>query len=120
MARPTPGRRRRPISTSSRAAALAANLPDEVRETVLKLLVPLRRGLGLEHEQRCRLRLRLWHGLLAALHHRSMDQLGVAQYITRVGLLLGGIDVLDETKSRGWKTLTPGRGCAASWKTAWC
>lgn len=82
---------------------LDATLPAELKDTVLKLLLPLRHvawggnmngafitayGYGTALTQPC-----LFH---------SMDQLGIAQYITRVGLLLGDdVDVLDEAK-KSW------------------
>ncbi|WP_079437402.1 aromatic/alkene monooxygenase hydroxylase subunit beta [Zoogloea sp. LCSB751] len=79
---------------------LADTLPAELTDTVLKLLLPLRHaawggnmnaafitayGYGTALTQPC-----IFH---------SMDMLGIAQYITRVGLLLGDdVDVLDTAK----------------------
>ena len=82
---------------------LADSLPDALKDTVLKLLLPLPHaawggntngafitayGYGTALTQPC-------------LYH-SMDQLGIAQYLTRVGLLLGDDpSVLDEAK-KSW------------------
>ncbi|MBS0353570.1 MAG: aromatic/alkene monooxygenase hydroxylase subunit beta [Proteobacteria bacterium] len=79
---------------------LADTLPAELKDTVLKLLLPLRHaawggnmnaafitayGYGTALTQPC-------------IYH-SMDMLGIAQYITRVGLLLGDdVEVLDTAK----------------------
>lgn len=81
---------------------LADNLPDEVRETVLKLLVPLRHvawGSNMNNAAVCA----YGYGTGFSQPHiyQAMDQLGIAQYITRVGLLLGSVDVLDEAK-KSW------------------
>jgi len=74
---------------------LAASLPETVRATALAVLVPLRHaawganqtnaficgyGFGTAFTQPC-----LYYG---------MDQLGIAQYLSRIGLLLGDIDAL--------------------------
>lgn len=81
---------------------LADALPAELKKTVLALLVPLRHvawganmnnaainayGYGTAFTQPC--------------IFQAMDQLGIAQYLTRVGLLLGDADALDEAK-RAW------------------
>ena len=82
---------------------LADTLPAELKDTVLKLLLPLRHaawggnmnaafitayGYGTALTQPC-----IFH---------SMDMLGIAQYITRVGLLLGDdVEVLDTAK-KSW------------------
>ena len=81
---------------------LAATLPQALRDTVLKLLVPLRHvawGSNMNNASICA------YGYGTAFSqpgiYQSMDQLGIAQYITRVGLLLGDVDALDEGK-RAW------------------
>lgn len=81
---------------------LAATLPEDLRATVLTVLLPLRHvawggnmngafiaayGYGTALTQ-------------PSLYH-AMDQLGIAQYLTRVGLLLGDDpSVLDDAKTR--------------------
>lgn len=47
-----------------------------------------------------------------------MDQLGIAQYITRVGLRLAVSTCADEAK-KSWMETTPGKACAVSSRTAW-
>ena len=81
---------------------LAATLPDEVRDTVLQMLIPLRHvawGSNMNNAGICA------YGYGTAFTqpciYQSMDQLGIAQYITRVGLLLGDVDVLDSAK-KAW------------------
>ena len=75
--------------------ALHATIPDDLRALILNLLVPLRHaawggnqnnvliagyGYGVTFTQPC-----LYHG---------MDNLAVAQYLSRLGLLMGGTDAL--------------------------
>ena len=79
---------------------LASSLPADLRETVLKLLVPLRHvawGANMNNASICA------YGYGTAFTqpciYQAMDQLGIAQYLTRVGLLLGGVEVLDEAKT---------------------
>lgn len=79
---------------------LAADLPVELRDTVLKLLVPLRHvawGANMNNAAICA------YGYGTAFTqpciYQSMDQLGIAQYLTRVGLLLGDVEVLDDAKA---------------------
>lgn len=81
---------------------LAAALPAELTATVLKLLVPLRHvawGANMNNASICA------YGYGTAFSqpciYHAMDQLGIAQYLTRVGLLLGDADALDEGK-RAW------------------
>lgn len=81
---------------------LADMLTDELRGTALALLVPLRHaawganqnntficgyGYGVAFTQPC-------------MYH-AMDNLGIAQYLSRLGLLLGGTEALDAGK-RAW------------------
>lgn len=79
---------------------LADELPAALRDTVLKLLVPLRHvawGSNMNNAAICA------YGYGTAFTqpcvYQAMDQLGIAQYLTRIGLLLGDVDVLDEAKA---------------------
>lgn len=78
---------------------LAAMMPEALRDLALKLLVPLRHaawganqnntficgyGYGVTFTQPC-------------MYH-AMDHLGVAQYLSRLGLLLGDVEALDAGK----------------------
>ena len=78
---------------------LADMIPAELRQTALDVLVPMRHvewggnmgnsyitayGYGTVITQPC-------------LYH-AMDHLGVAQYLTRIGLVLGGPEALDDAK----------------------
>jgi len=81
---------------------LAQALPVELKEAVLRVLVPLRHvawGSNMNNASICA------YGYGTAFTqpcvYQSMDQLGIAQYLTRVGLLLGDPDTLDEGK-RAW------------------
>ncbi|PKO51017.1 MAG: phenol hydroxylase, partial [Betaproteobacteria bacterium HGW-Betaproteobacteria-21] len=81
---------------------LAQALPVELKDAVLRLLVPLRHvawGSNMNNASVCA------YGYGTAFTqpciYQSMDQLGIAQYLTRVGLLLGDADTLDEGK-RAW------------------
>ncbi|MBR0565375.1 aromatic/alkene monooxygenase hydroxylase subunit beta [Azoarcus sp. L1K30] len=81
---------------------LAATLTQALGDTVLKLLVPLRHvawGSNMNNASICA------YGYGTAFTqpciYQAMDQLGIAQYLTRVGLLLGDVDTLDEGK-RAW------------------
>lgn len=75
-------------------------LPEELKQIALRVLVPLRHaawganqnntficgyGYGTTFTQPC-------------MYH-AMDQLGIAQYLSRLGLLLGGTTALDEGKA---------------------
>jgi len=79
---------------------LADELPAALRDTVLKLLVPLRHvawGSNMNNAAICA------YGYGTAFTqpcvYQAMDQLGIAQYLTRIGLLLGDVAVLDEAKA---------------------
>ncbi len=80
--------------------ALHASIPDDLRASILNLLIPLRHaawganqnnvliagyGFGVTFTQPC-----LYHG---------MDNLAVAQYLSRIGLLLGGTEALAAGKT---------------------
>jgi len=45
-------------------------------------------GLGIEYEQYLHVRIWLRHRIHSACMYQAMDQLGIAQYISRLGLLL--------------------------------
>ncbi len=79
---------------------LADDLPAALRDAVLKLLVPLRHvawGSNMNNAAICA------YGYGTAFTqpcvYQAMDQLGIAQYLTRIGLLLGDVAVLDEAKA---------------------
>ncbi len=83
---------------------LAAMLNDEVKATSLKLLLPLRHvawGGNLNNASMCA------YGYGTAFTqpciYHAMDHLGIAQYLTRVGLLLGSEEELDAAKD-AWMT----------------
>lgn len=84
-------------------------LPSELRQIALDLLIPLRHvawganqnntficgyGYGVTFTQPC-------------MYH-AMDNLGIAQYLSRLGLLLGGTEAL-ETAKQAWT-------CAEAWQ----
>lgn len=78
---------------------LGAAMPDEVRDTALKLLLPLRHvawGSSMNNETTAA------YGYGAAITqgalYYAMDQLGIAQFITRIGLLLDQPECLDTAK----------------------
>lgn len=77
-------------------------LPDDLRQTALDVLVPLRHaawganlnntfvcgyGYGTTFTQPC--------------NYQAMDNLGIAQYLSRIGLLLGDVEALDAGK-KAW------------------
>lgn len=79
---------------------LAATLPEDLRSTVLALLVPLRHvawGANMNNAAICA------YGYGTAFTqpciYHAMDQLGIAQYLTRIGLLLADVDALDEART---------------------
>lgn len=80
---------------------LLGQMPDELQDMVKKLLLPLRHvawgsnqnntlicgyGYGVTFTQPCM--------------YNAMDQLGMAQYLSRIGLLLGDTEALDEAKQQ--------------------
>ncbi len=94
-------------------------LPTELRQIALDLLVPLRHaawganqnntficgyGYGTTFTQPC-------------IYH-AMDNLGIAQYLSRLGLLLGGTEALELARPPG-STARPGSRCAATSRIAW-
>jgi len=81
---------------------LADMLPDELKQTALKVLVPLRHvawGANQNNTFVC------GYGYAAiftqACMFHAMDNLGIAQYLSRIGLLLGDTEALDEGK-KSW------------------
>lgn len=79
---------------------LADALSDDLRQTVLNLLVPLRHaawGANMNNS------LIAGYGYAAiftnACMFHAMDNLGIAQYLSRIGLLLGDVDALDAAKT---------------------
>lgn len=78
---------------------LAAALPDDVRELALDVLLPLRHlawGGNMNNAYICAYS----YGTAISQPHiyQAMDHLGIAQYLTRVGLLLADTDALDLAK----------------------
>ena len=81
---------------------LAAMLPEALRDTALRLLLPLRHaawGANQNHTLICA------YGYGAVFTqpcmYQAMDQLGIAQHLSRFGLLLGDVEALAEGK-RAW------------------
>lgn len=81
---------------------LAELLPESIRETALNLLVPLRHAAWGANNNNM---LACGYGFGVALTQpcimQAMDNLAVAQYLSRLGLTLGGEDALDAGK-REW------------------
>jgi phenol hydroxylase P1 protein len=81
---------------------LAAMLPDALRDTALRLLLPLRHAAWGANQNNT---LICGYGYGAVFTqpcmYQAMDQLGIAQYLSRLGLLLGDVDTLAEAK-RAW------------------
>ena len=81
---------------------LLAKLPDNVRESVLKVLMPLRHVAWGGNMNNCFIAAYGYGtAFTAPATFHSMDHLGVAQYLTRLGLALDNPHVLDEGK-RQW------------------
>jgi len=79
---------------------LIAALPEAVRESALKLLVPLRHvawGSNMNNSSICA----YGYGtaITAPCSFQAMDQLGIAQYLTRFGLMLADPEYLDAAKA---------------------
>ncbi|MEY4754317.1 MAG: hypothetical protein RJA44_1992 [Pseudomonadota bacterium] len=80
---------------------LAAGMPDEVRQTAIDLLLPLRHlawGGNMNNAYICA----YGYGTAISQPHiyQAMDQLGIAQYLTRVGLLLADETALGQAKQQ--------------------
>lgn len=89
---------------------LDAALPAELKRTALNLLLPLRHvawGANMNNFSICA----YGYGtaITAPCSFHAMDQLGIAQYITRLGLLLVGPDALDAAK-QAWLKLPEWQG----------
>jgi phenol hydroxylase P1 protein len=82
------------------ARGLADVLPEDVKQTALDVLVPLRHvewGGNMNNAFICA------YGYGTAITQpcifQSMDQLGIAQYLTRIGLLLADPEALDDRQA---------------------
>lgn len=80
---------------------LLALMPDDVKQKVLQLVLPLRHfewGANMNNSQICT----MGYGtaITAPAMFQAGDRLGIAQYITRIGLLMGEneVSVLDQAK----------------------
>lgn len=78
---------------------LASNYPEAARQRALAVLLPLRHvawGSNMNNSAMCA------YGYGTAITqpclYQAMDQLGIAQYLTRLGLLLGDPEALDAAK----------------------
>jgi phenol/toluene 2-monooxygenase (NADH) P1/A1 len=81
---------------------LLAKLPDEVRDSVLKVMMPLRHVAWGGNMNNCFIAAYGYGtAFTAPATFHAMDHLGVAQYLTRLGLALEDPHVLDEGK-RQW------------------
>lgn len=79
-------------------------IPAEVRQQALSVLVPLRHvawGANMNNSQICATGYGTAFTAPAMFH--AMDNLGVAQYLTRLALAMSGPDLLDEAK-QAWLT----------------
>lgn len=79
---------------------LAETLADDLRQTALEVLLPLRHvawGASMNNDYIAAYG--YGTGITQPALYYAMDQLGIAQFITRVGLLLAGPEVLDEAKA---------------------
>lgn len=75
-------------------------MPDALRETVLKLLVPLRHAAWGANQNNT-LMCGYGYGVVFTQPciYQAMDNLGAAQYLSRIGLLLGGTEALAAGKA---------------------
>ena len=83
---------------------MVAKIPDALREKALQVLVPLRHaawGANMNNASICAYGFGTAFTAPAMFH--AMDNLGVAQYLTRLGLALDDHSVLDEGK-QAWLT----------------
>lgn len=83
---------------------LDSMLSDDLREIALKLLVPLRHAAWGANQNNTFI---CGYGYATTFTqpcmYHAMDNLGTAQYLSRLGLLLGGVEALDAGKS-DWLT----------------
>jgi phenol hydroxylase P1 protein len=89
---------------------LITGLPEELKNTALRLLLPLRHvawGANMNNFSICA----YGYGtaITAPCSFHAMDQLGIAQYLTRLGLLLAGPEALDIAK-QAWLKLPEWQG----------
>jgi phenol/toluene 2-monooxygenase (NADH) P1/A1 len=83
------------------ARNLLAKLSDEVRDSVLKVMMPLRHVAWGGNMNNCFIAAYGYGtAFTAPATFHSMDHLGVAQYLTRLGLALDDPHVLDEGKAQ--------------------
>lgn len=78
---------------------LASNLPANIRKLALEIYTPLRHvewGANMNNAQICAYG--FGTAITAPAEFQAMDRLGSAQYLSRVGLLLGGADDLAAAK----------------------
>lgn len=81
---------------------LAANLPAPVRERALAVLVPLRHVEYAANLNNCYMTAYGYGSAITqATMYAGIDRLGIAQYLSRIGLSLAGPEALDEGK-RAW------------------
>lgn len=88
---------------------LLSSLPEDVRRDALELL-PLRHvawGANMNNSAICAYG--YGTGITAPCMFQAMDQLGIAQYLTRLGLLLEGPEALDQAKD-AWLKETQWQG----------
>ncbi|WP_431275881.1 aromatic/alkene monooxygenase hydroxylase subunit beta [Variovorax ureilyticus] len=86
------------------ARDMVAKIPDDVREQTLRILMPLRHaawGANMNNAAICAYGYGTAFTAPAMFH--AMDNLGVAQYLTRLGLALDDATVLDDGK-QAWLT----------------
>lgn len=84
---------------------LADSYAPDAKRRALDVLVPLRHvawGANMNNSSICA----YGYGtaLTAPCIFQAMDQLGMAQYLTRLGLLFGGVDALDDAKEAWLRT----------------
>lgn len=78
---------------------LATSLPDDLRELALSLILPLRHvAWGASMNNDFIAAYGYGAGITQPALYYAMDQLGIAQFNTRVGLLFGDVDSLDVAK----------------------
>jgi phenol hydroxylase P1 protein len=78
---------------------LIAMLPEDIKKTALDLLLPLRHaawGANMNNSSACAYG--YGTGITAPCMFHAMDQLGIAQYLTRLGLALAEPEALDAAK----------------------
>lgn len=80
---------------------LAAALPEGVRQTALDILLPLRHAAWGGNMNAAYICAYSYGTAISQPHiYQAMDQLGIAQYLTRIGLLLADEAALDQAKEQ--------------------